>query len=352
MLIEAIERFVEQKIQPVSREADETETIPADLIQAGWDFGLLSSAIPIDYGGFGDYSALTGALAIEALAHGDLAITLNMTTPSLFTLPVMFCGTKLQQGTYLPACCLNKPPRFTAALTEPVVQFDPRCLEVTARRQDGCYYLNGTKSLVPLADEAEQIIVYANEDGVTQAFIVKRSSEGIEFGSREKLMGLKALPTFQLRFNDCQIPVEQKLGNDQGIDFSQILNHCRVAQGAAAVGLANAGYNYARAYAKNRVQFGEPIAHRQSIAFMLAEMAIEIDAARLLVWEAAWKIDNSKDITPEATVLKHFVDRMVMKVADGVVQILGGYGYIREFPAELWLRNARGFASFEGLAIV
>ncbi len=148
------------------------------------------------------------------------------------------------------------------------------------------------------------------------------------------------------------MPLENRLGGEEGIDFDLILNHSRVALGAAAVGLAKSGYEYARDYAKERVQFGEPIAHRQSIAFMLAEMAIEVDAARLMVWEAAWKLDRGEDATKEATVMKHFVDDMVLQVADRALQTLGGYGYIREYPVELWLRNARGFTSFDGLAMV
>ena len=165
-------------------------------------------------------------------------------------------------------------------------------------------------------------------------------------------MGIRALPTYGLTLDDCKVPLTAKLGGEEGIDFDLLLNHSRVALGAAAVGLAKAGYEYARDYAKERVQFGEPIAHRQSIAFMLAEMAIEVDAGRLMVWETAWKLDQAEEATPEATVMKQFVDDMVLQVADRALQTLGGYGYIREYPVELWLRNARGFASFDGLAIV
>ncbi len=130
------------------------------------------------------------------------------------------------------------------------------------------------------------------------------------------------------------------------------MNHSRIALGAAAVGVARAGYEYALDYAKQRVQFGEPIAHKQSIAFMLADMATDIDEARLLVWEAAWQMDQGNDITRDAALMKQRVDDIVVQVADRALQILGGYGYIREYPVELWLRNARGFASFDGLAIV
>jgi alkylation response protein AidB-like acyl-CoA dehydrogenase len=165
-------------------------------------------------------------------------------------------------------------------------------------------------------------------------------------------MGIKALPTFLVTMNDVRVPAANKLGGEAGINFVDLLNHSRVALGAAAVGVARASYEYARDYAKQRVQFDEPIAHRQSIAFMLADMATEVDEARLMVWEAAWKIDQGQDPTKEAAVMKYHIDRMVLTVADRAVQVLGGYGYIREYPVELWLRNARGFASFDGLAMI
>lgn len=241
---------------------------------------------------------------------------------------------------------------MTAALTEPAIQFSPYKLKTTAMRDGDSYILTGTKTFVPLANEADTILVYAAEDGETQAFLVPADSEGLTIGVRNKLMGIHSLPTYLVTLSDVAIPAVNKLGGQDGIDFSLILNHSRVALGAAAVGLARAGFEYARDYAKERVQFGEPIAHRQSIAFMLADMATEVDEARLLVWETAWKLDQGKDATPEATIMKQHVDRMVMQVADRALQILGGYGYIREYPVELWLRNARGFAAFDGLAIV
>jgi alkylation response protein AidB-like acyl-CoA dehydrogenase len=243
------------------------------------------------------------------------------------------------------------PPALTAALSEPKIQFNPRKLSTTAIVEGDAYVLQGTKCLVPSAGSADVFLIYADEDGKTQAFIVPRATEGLEVGEREKLMGINALPTFRLEINDCRIPVENKLGGEAGIDFDLILNHGRVALGAAAVGLAKAGYDYALDYAKNRVQFDEPIAHRQSIAFLLADMAIEVDAARLLVWETAWKLDQGEDATREATLMKSYVDDVVVQIADRAVQTLGGYGYIREYPVELWLRNARGFASFDGLAM-
>jgi alkylation response protein AidB-like acyl-CoA dehydrogenase len=352
MLVDAIGRFVENSVRKEARNAEEEGAIPEDLIQAGWDFGLLPTAIPEEFGGFGEYSVVTGALAMEEFVAGDLAISLNIFLPSLVALPLMLYGTEDQKSGFLPEFSQEKPPKVTAALTEPVIQFDPRNLDVTAVLDGDNFVLNGRKSLVPEAAMAEIFLVYAQYEGKTQAFLVPTESEGLMVGEREKLMGIKGLATYQISLTECQIPKTSQVGEEDGINFDHILSHSRTAMGAAAVGLARAGWEYAVEYAKNRVQFGEPIAHRQSIAFMLAEMAIAIDAARLMVWETAWKLDRSEPAVQEAAVMKYFVDDMVLKVADQTVQTLGGYGYIREYPAELWLRNARGFSSFDGLAMI
>jgi alkylation response protein AidB-like acyl-CoA dehydrogenase len=352
MLTETIARFARERVRKDFREAEESGRIPPPLVRAGWEIGLLPTAIPEAYGGFGDYSAVTGALALEEFAWGDLAVTLNVMTPNLAAVPIMLSGTSEQKALYLPLFCDDAPPKMTAALTEPVVQFNPRRLKTTAVREGGDYVLNGVKTFVPLAAEAEVILVYADDNGQTQAFLVPAAAEGLIIGDRNLLMGARALPTYLLHLDGVRVGAADRLGGEDGIDFGLILNHSRVALGAAAVGVARAGYEYARDYARQRVQFGEPIAHRQSIAFMLADMATEVDEARLLVWEAAWLLDQGRDATRETTIMKQQVDRMVMQVADRAVQILGGYGYIREYPVELWLRNARGFAAFDGLAMI
>jgi acyl-CoA dehydrogenase len=352
MLVEAIGRYSADQLRKVYRDADEDGLIPPEVTRAGWEFGLLPTGIPEAYGGFGDYSAVTGALAMEEFSWGDLAIALEIGAPGLVALPLMLAGTEEQMAAHLPRFCEEAAPRVSAALVEPSIQFDPWALKTTAHRDGDAYVLNGRKCQVPLAQTAELFLVYAGEDGRTQAFLVPVEAGGLQVGEREKLMGIRALPTYGLALENCRIPLANKVGGADGVDFGVILNHSRVALGAAAVGVARAGYEYARDYAKERQQFGEPIAHRQSIAFMLAEMAIEVDAARLMVWEAAWKLDRNEDATAETTIMKHYVDNMVLQVADRAVQTLGGYGYIREYPVELWLRNARGFAAFDGLAMV
>jgi acyl-CoA dehydrogenase len=352
MLTDTIARYARERVRKVYRDAEEEGKIPDNVLQAGWEIGLLPTTIPEAYGGFGEYSAVTGVLAMEEFAYGDLAITLAVMTPNLVAIPILLCGTSPQKDKFLPEFSGESPPKMTAALTEPVVRFNPFHLDTNAQLEGDEYILNGTKTVVPLADEAETILVYAQEAGATQAFLVPTHTPGLVVSDRIKLMGINALSTNLITMDACRIPVENRLGGVNGIDFSLILNHSRVALAAAAVGVARAGFEYARDYAKQRVQFGEPIAHRQSIAFMLADMATEIDEVRLLVWEAAWLLDQDKNATAEATIMKQQADRMVVQVADRALQILGGYGYIREYPVELWLRNARGFTSFEGLAIV
>ena len=352
MLTDAIARYANERMRKVFRDAEEDGRIPPEVVQAGWELGILPTGLPEAYGGFGEYTTLTGVLASEELAWGDLAIALNVMVPNLVAIPVMLAGTEAQKEAYLPQFCEDKMPAMTAALTEPIVKFDPYRLKTTAVRDGDDYVLNGTKTAVPLAETAELILVYANEDDQTQAFLVPADVAGLVIDKKARLMGIKALPTSMITLSDCRIPAENKLGGDEGIDFSLLLNHSRVALAAAAVGVARAGYEYALDYAKQRVQFGEPIAHKQSIAFMLADMATDIDEARLMVWETAWQMDRGEDVTRDAALMKQRIDDVVVQVADRALQVLGGYGYIREYPVELWLRNARGFVSFDGLAIV
>lgn len=351
MLADAVHRLAEQRIRKVFREAEEKGATPAELIQAGWEIGLLPTGLPEAFGGMGEYSMVTNTIAIEEFAWGDLAATLHILLPNLVAIPVKLFGTDQQKEQYLPLFTGEELPKVTAAFTEPAIQFDPRNMKTTAVLDGEVYVLNGTKLAVPIAKEADLFLVYANENGTTQAFLVAAGADGLTIGGREKLMGLNAFETYRVQLKDVSVPASKKLGGEKGINLTHMLNHSRVALGAAAVGLARAGYEYAKEYAKQRVQFGEPIAQKQSIAFMLAEMAIDVDAARLLVWEAAWLLDKGKDATREITIMKNHIDDLVVRVADQALQTLGGYGYIREYPVELWLRNARGITHLDGLLI-
>lgn len=349
MLTDAIHRFAEEQMRKVFREAEEMGQIPADIISGGWEIGLLQTGLPENFNGMGEYSAVTNAVAMEEFAWGDLALTMGIMRPNLVAIPVMLCGTDAQKNEYLPMFASDSLPQVTSALTEPAIQFDPRNLKTTAIKDGGSYILNGTKMMVLNAKDSGVILVYANDGGSTQGFLVPAASEGITVGDREKLMGVNALAGYRVTLENVTVPATAKLGGEAGCDFDLILNHSRVALGAAAVGILRAGTEYAVEYAKQRVQFGKPVAQNQSIAFMLAEMATDVDQLRMMVWEAAWELDQGKDATRTTTVMKYHMDDLVVKTADQALQTLGGYGYIREYPVELWLRNARGMATFDGL---
>jgi len=352
MIVEAVSKFAVEEMREAARECDEAGHIPKELIDTAWEFELVASHVPEEYDGFGEHSALTGVLVAEELAYGDLSIALHALAPGLVAFPILEGGTDAQKQEYLPLFCAETFKSATAALVEPRYDFDPHELATTAALKGDGYVLNGQKCYVPLAADADLLLVWAAENGATQGFIVPQGTPGLEIGETEKNMGIKALATYELALNDCRVPQANKLGGEAGCDFDRILNHSRVALAAMAVGVARGAYEYAREYAKERHAFGEPIASRQSIAFMLAEMAIEVDATRLMAWEAAWKLDRGEDATKECYLAKTYADDMVLTVTDGAVQVLGGYGYIRDYPVEMWLRNGRGFAAFHGIAIV
>ncbi len=353
-LIDTIRRFAVNDVQPIAHEADENERVPGSIIKTGWDMGLIPASIPEDLGGFGELSAVTNVLAYEELAYGDLSSAMQLLAPALFAYPIVLYGTAEQRETYLPKFLEERPPHATAALLEPGIFFDPHDLKTTATPNGESVILNGTKVYVPLAATADWFLVYAKntETGQNDAYIVNCETKGLVVGKREGLMGVRALPTHHLTLTDAAVNASCRIGGAVGANYEALLNRSRVGLAALAVGVAKAAFDYAREYAKQRVQFGAPIATKQAIAFMLAEMAIEVDAARLMVWEAAWKLDQGVDATPEAYLAKVYASKAAMTVCDGAVQTLGGYGFIREYPVERYLRNARGFATFTGLAIV
>ena len=351
MLVDTVHRYAEKQMRPIHREAEESKAAPEDAIRTGWELGLLPGSIDAEYGGFGEYSALTSALYLEELGWGDVGISLHLLTPNLFAIPIALFGSSKQKQAYLPKFCDETFPRATAAIIEPVIQFDPANLATTAEKDSDGFVINGKKTMVPLADKAEFFLVYAAESGTTQAYIVPGDAPGITVGSRVAMMGAHALAVYNVEFENVRVTKADRLGGLKGIRLNRLLTVSRLNLTALAIGQAKAAYEYALKYAKERVAFGEPIAHRQSIAFMLANMITEIESVRLLLWEAAYKFDNNEDATRSAYLAKEYADKMVLEVTDGALQVLGGHGYIREYPVELWLRNGRGFAAWNGLVM-
>jgi acyl-CoA dehydrogenase len=358
MVRDTVADFATNLIRPVARASDESCSIPYELLTKAWELGLVRSCLPEAVGGYGDPRlAVTGAIVAEELAYGDLSFAAHALAPRLLAFPVMEMGTEEQWHRYLPPLASDHFVAGTAALMEPAFDFDPTDMRTTARRSNGHYIINGIKCCVPLARDSETLLTYVSTgaaEGLSavEAFLVPRDSVGVRISEPEKNMGLKAVASYEVTFDECRVTGENRLGGERGINFARLLSESRVAMSAMAVGVARAAFEYARDYAKERRAFGVPIATKQAIAFMLADMAIEVEAMRLLTWEAASWLDKGNDALKESSQARHYAACAALMVADSAVQILGGHGYIREHPVEMWLRNARSFGVMEGLATV
>ena len=358
MIAETVKKFAMNEMRPIYRECDEEGKIPPEFISKAWELFLIPNNIPEEYGGVGEpRSVVTGAILAEELAYGDLSLAVAALAPATVVYPLIEFGTEEQKKKYLPLFCEEEYKAAAAAMMEPRIDFDLPSMQTTATPDGADFVINGEKCLVPLAADAEVILVYAQTDASAgaagvQAFLVDKGTAGMEIGEREKNMGIKALDTRRVTFKDCRVPKENKLGGDNGSDANKLLSYSLIAIAAMATGVSKAAFEYARDYAKEREAFGEPIASRQAIAFMLAEMAIEVDSTRLLAWEAAWRLDKGMDAERESFLAKQYAAEKALMITDRAVQVLGGHGYIREHPVELWLRNGRGFTTFEGLVTI
>ena len=354
---DAMREFASSAIRPLARRCDEESQVPAAFLEEAWQLGLVSTQIPEAFGGGGEpRSPITNAIVLEELAFGDAGLALAAIAPALFAMPIVEFGTEAQQREFLPLFCGEKFHAASLALVEPGPCFDPTGLRTRAERKGDAYVLSGAKCFVPLADRASHFLVLARNGGdgaeAVQAFIVPRDAAGLTIASPEKNLGLRALPTGTLTFERVEVPASARLGGDAGCDARRIVNLARTAQAAVLVGLSRAVMEYAIPYAKDREAFDEAIAKKQAIAFTLADMCIEVDAMRWLTWQAASKLERGLDATREAQLARLYSGRQAMKIADDGVQVLGGHGFIREHPVELWYRNARILSVLDGAALV
>ena len=351
LVVETVRQFAWNEIRPRARAAEEARKPADEAIQAAHALGLVANGLPSEYGGGGERSAVLGALVAEELAWGDLACALAILSPALVAFPVADQGSPAQQAEWLPRYAGGSFVPGALALLEPDFGADPFRPRTQAKRDGADYILDGRKCMVPWLAGGDSVLVFADEAGRAQGFLVPRDARGLGV-TPEFYMGIQALPTVGLALAGVRVPAAARLGGERGSDLARLMTRGRVALAALGVGVARAAFEVARDYAKEREAFGSKIAQKQAIAFLLAQMAIEIDGARLLTWEAAWRLDQGEDALREATLAQGQVRRIALDVADGAVQVLGGHGYIREYLPELLLRNARGFASFEALALV
>ena len=345
--------FAGAALRPLAREYDEAAAIPEAFYAQAWELGLTATQLPEAVGGYGaPRSPVTNAVVLEELAYGDATLALAAAAPSAFAYAVADQGSDAQRQRYLPAFCGERFHTGSLAASEPhpaSTAWQPR---TRAERTGNGWTLTGRKCFVPLGDRAGHFLVVARAGDALDAFIVPRDASGLTISDVEKNLGLKALPTVTLELEGVHVPAHDRLGEDAGCDVPRLLNQSRVALAAILNGLSRAVLDYCVPYAKERVAFDEPIARKQSIAFRLAEMQMEVESMRWMIWKAASQLENGLDATRSAHLARTYATEKAMWISDNGIQVLGGHGFIREHPVEMWYRNARTLGVVEGIVTV
>ena len=352
-LRELAREFAAKEIRPVAADYDDRSQHPADVIAKAHEVGLMNPHIPEEYGGPG-LSAFEQILIGEELAWGCSGIATSIVANILGSLPVLLAGSDEQKRAWLTPL-VEEPLLCSFALTEPGAGSDVSAIQTTAELRDGDYVLNGSKMFITNAGQAAWFVVFASTEREAghrglSAFVVPAESEGVIVEEHLDKLGQRATDTSALAFHEVPVPAANRLG-DEGEGFKiamRTLDLTRPGTAAGAVGVARAAFEHSVEYSKSRVQFGQPIAINQGVNFLVADMAAEIEAARLLTWQAAWLIDQGERATLQSSYAKRFTADTAMKVTTDAVQIFGGYGYMKEYPVEKLMRDAKLFQIYEG----
>lgn len=351
--------FAREVIRPQASHYDEVEETPWGIMREAHKLGLDSYSYPEEFGGGGMTDMLTGMLVSEELAWGCAGIATAINATHLCATAIDACGTEEQRKTYLSM--FADPDRLflgAMGLTEPGAGSDVANIATTASLVGDEWVLNGTKRFITNGGIADVHVIFATTDrklgwkGI-QAFIVEKGTPGLSMGKKEKKMGVRASHTAEVILENCRVPKRNLMpgpGGAGGLGALKMLERTRPGVGASALGIARAAFEYALQYAQERTTFGKPIIEHQAIANKLADMATKVEASRLLVWKAAWMANEGMRFTKEASMAKLFAGDTAMEVTIDAIQILGGYGYIREYPVEKWARDAKIYQIWEGTA--
>jgi acyl-CoA dehydrogenase len=345
--------FATKEIRPVAWDYDRDATWPQEIIEKAWEVGLMNSHIPEEHGGPG-LDFLTGCLIEQELGWGCSGIATSLMANGLATAPVVLGGSDETKKEFLTP--LTEEPKLASfCLTEPDAGSDVSGMKTTAVKQGDKYVINGSKCFITNGSHADWYTVYAKTDreaghrGIS-AFVVPRDADGVAVDKKEDKLGQRASDTATISFSDVEIPVGNLIGEEnKGFKLAMAtLDRTRPGVAAMAVGIAQAAFEFATDYSKERVQFGVPIAMHQAIQFMIADMATKIEAARLLVWQSGVLLDQGKRNTLASSHAKRFAADTAMEVAVDAVQVYGGYGFIKEYPVEKLMRDAKIMQLYEG----
>ena len=354
MFQKMIRDFASRELEPVAARIDESEEFPAENLRKMAELGLFGITIDEKYGGCGG-DMVQMAIATEEIARACAATSaIYLASLSLAAYPICVFGTEEQKQRFIPPLARGEH-LACFALTEAAAGSDATALETTATRRDKNYVLNGNKLFITNGKEADVAVVFATLDrtqghrGIT-AFLVEKGTKGFLVGKKEKKLGIRASSTVQLTFDDCVVPAFNRLG-EEGKGFRiamSSIDSSRITVAAQAVGIARAAFEASVKYAKDRKQFGKPIAEHQAIGWMLADMATQTDAARLLTLRAAWLKDRGLPFMKEAAMAKLFASEAAMQISIKAIQVFGGYGYTKDYPVERYMRDAKITEIYEG----
>jgi alkylation response protein AidB-like acyl-CoA dehydrogenase len=358
MLQDSFRDFALERLRPAALDADANCAAPEELLTQAGELGLTMLGVPDELGGaVSERSSVTTVLAAEALAQGDMGLALALLAPAGVAAALALWGDGEQQATYLPALVGEDVPAAAAiALLEPRALFDPFALQTTARRTDGGdYVLDGVKSLVPRAEAAELLIVGARiQDPPTHGpvlLLVEPKTDGV-LVKGAPAMGVRAAATGDVLFEGAKLPARALLGEGDPAVYADCVRRARLAWCALACGTGRAALDYLIPYVNERVAFGEPISHRQAVAFAISDVAIELEGMRLATLRAASQLDIGKDAAQEVALARHLCSEKGATIGSQAVQLLGGHGYIKEHPVERWYRDLRAVGLFEGALLV
>ncbi|MDT5221388.1 MAG: hypothetical protein QOF15_3493 [Mycobacterium sp.] len=354
MIVETVDEFAAEILRPAAHDADEAVGYPADLITKAAELGITAINIPEDFDGIAEHrSAVTNVLVAEALAYGDMGLALPILAPGGVAAALTHWGSADQQATYLKEFAGENVPQACVAIAEPQPLFDPTRLKTTAVRTPSGYRIDGVKSLVPAAADAELFIVGAQLNGKPALFIVESSAKGVTV-KPDPSMGIRAAALGLVELSGVTVPLGARLGEDEATDndYSEAIALARLGWAALAVGTSHAVLDYVVPYVKEREAFGEPIARRQAVAFMCANIAIELDGLRLITWRGASRAEQGLPFAREAALAKRFGSDKGMQIGLDGVQLLGGHGYTKEHPVERWYRDLRAIGVAEGVVVI
>lgn len=350
MMVDVIGEFADEVLRPGAEAAEKADDTPKEVLDQTSEFGLTLLNVPESLGGLSEErSVVTGVLVNEALAYGDMGQAVACLAPASVATAISLWGTDEQQQTYLPAFTGDDVPAAALAVAESRPLFDPFELQTTASATEGGYRLTGVKSAVVRGTEAELFVVAAALDGTPRLFVVESSTPGLTLAA-DPSMGLRAAGLTKLSLDGAVVPESALLGTAD--DYRECVRLSRLAWSALAVGTGRAVLDYTKEYVKTREAFGEPIAHRQAVAFMVANIAIELEGMRLVTLKAASRHEQGRDASREIALARKLAAEYGMKIGTDGVQLLGGHGFVKEHPVERWYRDLRAVGVLEGAVLV